>query len=66
MYLTIFKFIPVKKILTLKKGFLVLKAQNKKLKSFGDCAFSSYGPRIWNSLPKRILDIDKLESLKSN
>ena len=27
-------------------------------------AFSNYGPQIWNSLPKRIWDIDKLKSLK--
>ena len=42
----------------------VLETPKTKLKSFGDRAFSSYGPRIWNSLPKRIRDIDKIESFK--
>ena len=42
----------------------VLETPKTKLKSFGDRAFSSYGPRIWNSLPKRIRDIDKIEIFK--
>ena len=43
----------------------VLETPKTKSKSFGgDCAFSSYGPRIWNSLPKRIRDIDKIEIFK--
>ena len=42
----------------------VLETPKTKLKSFGDRAFSSYGPRIWNSLPKKIRDIDKIEIFK--
>ena len=42
----------------------VLETPKTKLKSFGDRAFSSYGPRIWNSRPKRIRDIDKIEIFK--
>ena len=39
----------------------MLETPKTKLKSFGDRAFPSYGPRIWNSLPKRIRGIDKIE-----
>ena len=39
----------------------VLETPMTKLKSFGDRTFSSYGPWIWNSLPKKIRDIDKIK-----
>ena len=43
---------------------LVLETPMTKLKSFGDRAFSSYGPRIWNFTYKRIRDMDKQKQLK--
>ena len=50
--------------LCLTEDSFVLETQKTKLKSFGDCAFSSYGPGIWNSIPKRIRDIDEIESFE--
>ena len=50
--------IPAKEILTLKRGFLRVRNTNDKIKIFCN------GPRILNSLPKRIRDIDKLKSFK--
>ena len=46
------------------EDFLVLETPRTNLKSFGDRAFSSYAPRIWNSLPKKIRDIGKVEAFK--
>ena len=43
----------------------MLETPMTKLKSFGDCVFYSNGSRIWNSLPKRIRDIDKIESFEN-
>ncbi|GFR76288.1 reverse transcriptase-like protein [Elysia marginata] len=43
---------------------MILKVPRMNLKSFGDRAFSSYAPRIWNSLPEEIRNIEKLESFK--
>jgi hypothetical protein len=35
-----------------------------KLKSFGDRAFSCYGPKIWNSLPADIRTAPDMTSFK--
>ena len=43
-----FKSTPAKNILRLYRGLLRVRYTNDKIKSFGDRAFSRYGPRIWN------------------
>ena len=60
----IFNFYKPRRSLRSTEDSFVLETPKTKLKSFGDRAFSSYGPRIWNSLPKRIRDIDKIEIFK--
>ena len=53
-----------RRLLLSTEDTLMFKTPITKLKSFGDCAFSSYGSRIWNSLPEKMQDIDKIESFK--
>ena len=37
-----------------------------RLKSYGDCAFSTFAPREWNSLPLSIRSSESLPSFKSS
>ena len=59
-----FKFVQAKKIPTLNGGFRCVRKTKDKIKTFWWSCLWSYDPRIWNSLPKRIRDIDKIEIFK--
>lgn len=43
----------------------LLHVPRKFCKTIGDCAFSVYGPRLWNTLPSSLTSVDSLETFKS-
>ncbi len=48
------------------KDKLLLQVPRTKCSTFGDRAFSVYGPRHWNKLPKHIRESDSVDSFKSS
>ena len=48
------------------KDKLLLQVPWTKRSTFGDRAFSVYGPRHWNKLPKHIRESDSVDSFKSS
>mgnify|MGYP001140970501 CR=1 FL=1 len=49
----------------LRSSGLCLQVPCMRLKTYGDRAFSSVAPRLWNSLPSALRNIDGLENFKS-
>ena len=43
----------------------LLQVPSTRLKTFGDRAFSVYGPKLWNSLPMHVKQADSLEHFKT-
>ena len=49
----------------LRSSGLLLHVPRTRLQKYGDRAFSSVAPRLWNSLPLVLRRIDKLEGFKA-
>ena len=49
----------------LRSSGLILQVPSTRLKTYGDRAFSSIAPRLWNALPINLRNCDKLETFKS-
>ena len=43
-----------------------LKIPNVKSKSFGERSFAFIGPKIWNTLPQKLREIEKIDSFKTH
>ena len=50
----------------LRSAGLTLQVPITRLKGYGDRAFSSIAPRLWNSLPSSIREIDNLDHSKAS
>ena len=48
----------------LRSAGLSLQIPNTRLKTYGDRAFSSVAPRLWNSLPSHLRNCDNLDTFK--
>ena len=44
---------------------LILQVPNTRLKTYGDRAFSAVAPRLWNSLPIHVRNLNDIETFKS-
>ena len=56
-------YTPVKTLRS--SSYKLLSVPKTKFKSYGDRAFSVFGPKLWNKLPERIKSIESIDTFKT-
>ena len=57
------EYVPTRSLRSTGQG--LLQVPRTRLSTFGDCAFASFAPRLWNDLPVDIRSCGSLEMFKS-